>query len=559
MKTKLTIYLFLFGVLLQAQTSKQPNILWIVCEDISPTLSMYGDTTAKTPNLDKLAQQSIIYTNAFATTGVCAPSRSAIITGMLPTAIGTMHMRTAKDIKSWGNRTYKEVATREGGDGQDEAVLDLKGNKIREYSAVIPENVKCFTEYLRANGYYCTNNQKTDYQFAAPLSAWDENDGKAHWRNRPKGKPFFSVFNIEDTHESRIWLNKDLPLTVDPKKVILPPYFPDTDEVRKDVARHYSNIEIMDQKAGEIINQLKKDGLYDNTIIFFYSDHGGPLPHQKREIYEYGLKAPLFIKMPNSQTSSQSEQLISFVDLGSTVLSLANIKPPKDIEGKAFLGKFKSQARAYVFGTSDRFDEFSDRIRSVCTAKYLYIKNYYPQLPKYKDVGYRKSMPMMLNMLALKEANLLNDIQMAWFKTKENEELYDIINDPFSLNNLANNPKYAKVLKVLQDQEQKKFNSKIDLGAIPESEMIAKMWPNNKQPQTDDPTYKIKNGDLNIVCATKGASISYKISKSKDENFGLNSKWNLYTKPISIQKGEYVYIIANRIGFKDSAIVIATR
>lgn len=558
MKTKLTLYLLLYCVFLKAQSLKQPNILWIVCEDISPTLSMYGDTTAKTPNLDKLAQQSIIYTNAFATTGVCAPSRSAIITGMLPTAIGTMDMRTGGDVMSWGKRVYKEVATKGEGESS-EPVLDLKGNVVREYSAVIPENIKCFTEYLRASGYYCTNNQKTDYQFAAPLSSWDENDPKAHWRNKPAGKPFFSVFNIGDTHESKIWLNKDLPLTVDPDKVILPPYFPDNNVVRKDVARHYSNIEIMDQKAGEIIDELKKDGLYENTIIFFYSDHGGPLPHQKREIYEYGLKAPLFIKMPNSQFSSKSDQLISFVDLGPTVLSLANVKPPKNIEGKAFLGKYQSKPREYVFGTSDRFDEFSDRIRSVRTDKYLYIKNYNPELPKYKDVGYRKSMPMMLNMLALKEANKLNDIQMTWFKTKEKEELYDVINDPFSLNNLVKNPNYAKILKKLQKEEQKQFNNKKDLGAIPESEMIAQMWPDNKQPQTDSPDYKIKNGELSISCSTKGASISYKISKSKDEKFGLNSKWSLYVKPVSIQKGEFVYIIANRIGFKDSAIVIANR
>lgn len=556
MKTKLAIFTFLFCSILNAQSTKQPNILWIVCEDISPTLSMYGDTTAKTPNLDKLAQQSIIYGNAFATTGVCAPSRSAIITGMLPSSIGTMNMRTAGDVMSWGKRIYKEVATKGEGESK-EPVLDLKGNVVREYSAVIPENIKCFTEYLRASGYYCTNNQKTDYQFAAPLSAWDENNSKAHWRNRPEGKPFFSVFNIGDTHESKIWLNKDLPLTVDPVKVVLPPYFPDNAIVRRDVARLYSNIEIMDQKAGEIIDQLKKDGLYDNTIIFFYSDHGGPLPHQKRELYEYGLKAPLFVKLPNSHTSSKTDRLISFVDLGPTVLSLANVQPPKGIDGVPFLGKYDAKPRAYVFGTSDRFDEFSDRIRSVRTDKYLYIKNYYPNLPKYKDVGYRKSMPMMLNILELRDENKLDDYQKSWFGTKVNEELYDIVNDLFSITSLAANPEYAEVLKEMREQEEKQFEEKYDYASIPEADMIAKMWPNNTQPKTANPTFDLRKDLLMVSCSTKSASVSYKISKSKDEKFDLNSNWTLYTKAIQVPKGQFVYLVANRIGFKDSDIVIA--
>lgn len=552
---KLAIITLLLSTVFNAQTTKQPNILWIVCEDISPTLSMYGDHSAKTPNLDKLAEKSIIYSNAFATTGVCAPSRSAIITGMLPSSIGTMDMRTASDVMSWGKRTYAEIAMK-GTGAVKEPVIDLKGNTVREYSAVIPDNIKCFTEYLRASGYYCTNNQKTDYQFAAPLSAWDENNPKAHWRNRPEGKPFFSVFNIGDTHESRIWLNKDLPLTVDPATVYLPPYFPDNEVVRKDVARHYSNIEIMDIKAGEIIDQLKKDGLYDSTIIFFYSDHGGPLPHQKREIYECGLKAPLFIKLANSQTSSKTDRLISFTDLGPTVLSLANVELPKGLDGAPFLGKYDAKPRTYVFGTSDRFDEFSDRIRSVRTQQFLYIKNYYPNLPKYKDVEYRKSIPMMVNMLKLRDENKLDAFQMSWFGTKVNEELYDIVKDPHSVINLATNPEYIKVLKEMQEQEQKQFEKKYDYGSIPEADMIAKMWPNNEQPKTANPILNLKNDLLTVSCDTKSSSISYKIAKSKEEKFDLNSNWSLYTKPVQVPKGQFIYLMANRIGFKDSDIII---
>ncbi|MDX1544972.1 MAG: sulfatase-like hydrolase/transferase, partial [Christiangramia sp.] len=224
---------------ISAQTER-PNILWITCEDISPDLPVYGDNTAETPNLDALAEQSLVYDNAFATVGVCAPNRSSIITAMQPISIGTMHMRTGKDVIGWGSREY-ENTDRE----------DIEGNPIIQYSAVIPENVKCFTEYLRAEGYYCTNNPKTDYQFAAPISSWDENGRKAHWKGREEGQPFFSVFNIDDTHESKLWKYSDKPLTVSPDEVEVPPYLPDNAETRETIARHYSNIELMDKKVGE--------------------------------------------------------------------------------------------------------------------------------------------------------------------------------------------------------------------------------------------------------------------------------------------------------------------
>ena len=410
-KFVLIVFFISFSVFSQ---NKQPNILWLVCEDISPTLSFYGDPTAKTPNLDALAKESLIFDNAFATTGVCAPSRSAIITGMLPSSIGTMHMRTGKDIQSWGKLEYKDTVY----DYLGNIVKDLNNKPIREYSAVIPENVKCFTEYLRAEGYYCTNNQKTDYQFAAPQSAWDENSPKAHWRNTPKGMPFLSVFNFGVTHESRIWLNKDLPLSVNPNDVPVPPYYPDNEIIRTDIARHYSNIELLDKEIGEIIAKLKEEGLYDNTIIFFYSDHGGPLPRQKREIVDSGLKTPLLIRFPKGANAERKKQLVSFTDLAPTVLSLANIKPPKYMDGQAFLGKYKAKDRKVIYGTSDRFDEFTDRIRAVRDTQFLYIKNYYVELPKYKDINYRKSVSMMNNILELHQQKFLNENQEYWLSAK---------------------------------------------------------------------------------------------------------------------------------------------
>lgn len=555
MKLKLSYIILILCVSCGTKVSKeasnsvektQPNILWIVTEDISPTLSFYGDNTAKTPNLDALADESMIYDNAFAVVGVCAPSRSAIITGMYPTSIGTMHMRTGKDIHSWGKRTYNDEATKQ----------DLQGNPVIEYSAVIPEHVKCYTEYLRVNGYFCTNNQKTDYQFAAPVTAWDENNNKAHWRNRPKDTPFFSVFNIGITHESQLWKNEKLPLTVDPKEVQVPPYLPDTEITRQTIARHYSNVELMDAKVGAIIQQLKEDGLYDDTIIFFYSDHGGPLPRQKREIYDSGLKVPFLIKGINGK-KGRTDRMISFVDLAPTMLSLTGIEPPNYMEGKAFLGEFKTQPRDYIIGSSDRFDEFTDRIRALRTERYLYLRNDFPELPKYKDVSYRKNIPMMPPFLAMKADNELTVTQQLWFQTKTKEELYDCKKDPHNVNNLANDPKYQQILAEMRTKLVNHELGRKDFGLTPESTMIREMWPNFQQPITENVsfTFEPETGKLvALKSETQGASIGYILSDTPIKNPNLNSGWSVYQYPFRVRSGQYVYAIAQRIGFEESEI-----
>jgi arylsulfatase A-like enzyme len=550
-----TLILFIFIVsssfIAQENTinfkKKLPNILWIVTEDISPTLSFYGDKTAKTPNLDKLATESLIYDNAYTTVGVCAPSRSSIITGMYPTSIGTMHMRTSHDVFSWGRRDYSAKV----------AIKDIDGNSIRKYAAVIPEKVKCYTEYLREEGYFTTNNYKTDYQFAAPVTAWDQNNQKAHWRNAPKGKPFFSIFNIDVSHESFLWRNKDLPLTVNPKNVIVPPYLPDNNITRKTIARHYSNVELMDKKVGKIIKELKEDGLYNNTIIFFYSDHGGPLPRQKREILDSGLKVPFIVKNLEGKTGRTS-RLISFVDLAPTMLSLAGLKAKDYMEGQAFMGKYEAQERNYVFGSSDRFDEFSDRIRSVRNNRFLYLKNYHQNLPKYKDVGYRKNIAMMPTFLDLRDTNKLNTEQQIWFQNKTSEELYDCKNDPHNLVNLAEKEEYQLILKrmriaLIDFQKERK-----DFGAIPESRLIEDMWPNFEQPTTENVIFKIKNNQVTLKSKTKGASIGYIVADKPNLKLDLNSGWSIYHQPIIIEKGKYLYTIAERIGYKASEITSNT-
>ncbi|QOD61983.1 sulfatase-like hydrolase/transferase [Polaribacter haliotis] len=545
----LLFVLFIFSCQTKEKTvekeqKKQPNILWIVTEDISPTLSFYGDKTAKTPNLDALATQSVVYDNAFTTVGVCAPSRSTIITGMYPTSIGTMHMRTAHDVFSKGKQVYKDSVN----------IKDISGNYIRQYSAVIPENVKCYTEYLRASGYFTTNNYKTDYQFSAPITAWDENNQKAHWRNKPKNKPFFSVFNIDVSHESFLWRNKDLPLTVNPETVPVPPYLPYNEATRNTVARHYSNVELMDKRVGKIIKELKEDGLYDNTIVFFYSDHGGPLPRQKRAIYDSGLKVPFMIKGINGKPG-RTDRMISFVDLAPTMLSLAGVEPPNYMEGKAFLGEFDTEKRTHIFASSDRFDEFTDRIRAVRSKQFLYLRNDFPKLTKYKDVGYRKNIPMMPVFLQLKKENKLNEKQQIWFQTKTDEELYDVEKDPYQINNLSENPEYASVLEEMRETSKNHYADRKDFGFTPEAEMIDTMWPNNTQPTTNSVVIKKDNDKVTLSSTTKGASIAYLISDNANEKLNYDSKWQLYSTPITVEKGKTLYTVAQRIGFKQSEIV----
>ena len=542
---KIIISIF-FGTVLpfHAISQEKPNILWLVCEDISPYFSFYNDSSAKTPNLNMLASQSMIFDNAFATVGVCGPARSSIITGMYPTSIGTMHMRTGSDVQSTGRRTY----------GKNHRATDINGDSIIEYSAVVPDYVKCFTEYLRAQEYFCTNNQKTDYQFAAPESAFDENHNKAHWKNRKPDQPFFSIFNFASTHESRLFPENAIPLTVDPTKIKLPPYLPDTDSMRMNMARVYSAIEILDKEIGRFIAELKQANLYENTIIFFYSDHGGPLPRQKREVYDSGLKIPLLIKMPNGSTSSRINDMVSFVDFAPTVLSLAHIKPPKYMNGQAFLGKYKSsKPRSYIFGSADRFDEYTDRVRAIRSKDYLLIQNAVKAKTGYKDIKYRLGIPGMQEFLSMQKAGLLTGEQLLWFQEKSEYELYDVGKDPHQIKNLSEDAAYAAVMSSMIKKLEFHLKSYGDRALVPEKQMINTMWPQGVQPITQPPILKNTNGIITLSCPTKGASISYKVVDNNIED--INSQWNLYTKPVKIKSHQKIVTFAERIGYKKSVIV----
>ena len=514
-----------------------PNILWITCEDMSAHLPSYGDRTVPTPNIDRLAREGVRYRRMFSTNGVCAPSRSAIITGMYPNSIGSNHMRTVQASRV--------------------------GNGVIDYETVPPPDVKCFPEYLRAANYYCTNNSKTDYQFNAPFTAWDENGNKAHWRNRPRhgdgrrgdglGKPFFSVFNLEVTHESQIWARANRPLRVNPATVKLPPVYPDNAVIRRDVARNYDNIMVMDSLVGVILKQLEDDKLLDKTIVVFFSDHGSGMAWHKREIYDRGLHVPMIVRYPDGQQAGTwDEDLHSFVDLAPSMLSLAGVPVPKYMQGQAFLGEQRAKTpRRYIYAARDRFDEHYDCSRAVRDQRYKYVRNYQPDKPYYMDLAYRKQMPMMQEIQRLRDAGQLPPVTQGWFGPKPAEELYDTQKDPDELTNLAQNPAFAQKLAELRLAEQQWVREVRDKGFMQERDLIQLFWPNNEQPVTESPKLIRQppgnDAQLVLTCATKGASIGYQIN---------GGPWQLYSQPVTVPTGAKVTGKAIRIGYKPSPEVV---
>jgi arylsulfatase A-like enzyme len=537
------------GSIINPELNGRPNIVWIVAEDLSPYLPSFGDSTIVTPYLSKMAAEGVCYDNFYAPHPVCAPARAAIITGMYANSIGASHMRTGP----WfGDRPSEKTLAN---------YQKAMPQNIRPYEAVPPPEVRMFTEYLRSAGYYCSNNSKEDYQFIKTPVAWDESSSEAHWRNRNEGQPFFSVFNIEVTHESKIWSkNKDSLWVAEDMDVAVPPYLPDTDMAKNDVRRMYSNIKEMDARVGEILSELEDDGLLENTIVFWYSDHGGPLPRQKRLLYDSGLKVPLIIKYPGGEYQGlRDDRMISFIDLAPTLLSLAGIDIPDHMQGTAFLGEnMRPIEPAYVFGAADRFDETTDRVRSVRDNRFKYIKYYNPDKPMYLDVTYRNQMPIMKELLRLQKAGELSAEQQLWFRSsKPDEELFDLDNDPYELHDLSKDPEFKKKLDEMRlacHLWTKEIN---DTGLIPEEQLVAQMHPNGKQRTTAAPLITVQNSQTILTCNTEGASIGYKIVYA-DENPG-QKPWQVYTRPIDVKEGQLIQAIAHRIGFlpsevKDSAL-----
>ncbi|MBI5759046.1 MAG: sulfatase-like hydrolase/transferase [Planctomycetales bacterium] len=446
----------------------RPNILWITCEDMSPNLGCFGDAYSMSPNIDRLAERGVRYTQAFSTSGVCAPSRSCLITGVFPSSLGSQFMRC---------------------------------------KATLPSFVKCFPEYLREAGYYCTNNSKTDYNFDHPKSAWDESSNKAHWRNRPDGKPFFSVFNDTVTHESQIRSRGAAFLKAthrlkpeqrhDPTKVTLPPIYPDTPEARRDWANYLDCITTMDSTAGDLLKLLGEDGLADDTIVFFFSDHGIGLPRAKRWLYDTSLHVPLIIHFPAKfqhlapgKPGSTTDRMVSFVDFAPTVLSLSGVKIPEHMQGIPFLGSQAGPPRDYIYGIRDRMDERYDLIRAVRDRRFKYIRNYMPGTPWSQFLNYAEQGPTLQSMRRLHGEGKLTPAQARFFApTKPPEELYDTKADPWELRNLAADPAHRETLERLRREHLRWQTATLDLGLLPEAEL-------HERSRGSAPYELIRNGNL---------------------------------------------------------------
>ena len=522
-----------------AQGDDRPNILWLTCEDMSPRLGCYGDETVPTPNIDQLASQGVRYTHAFGVYGTCSPNRHALILGMYPNETGGMAQRVTRRTAALSQITDPQLLA------------------IPVYEATPPAGVKCFSEYLRAAGYFCTNNVKTDYQFTPPDSAWDVNSDQAHWRERPReDMPFFSVFNFTGTHESRIF-QQSSPSVVDPGAVELPPYYPDTPVVRRDVARHYDNIAQLDAWVGEKLRQLRQDKLDRKTIVFFFSDHGDGLPRMKRWVYDSGIRVPLIVRFPNrTDAGTVSAGLVSFVDFAPTMLSLCGVPIPQHMHGRAFLGQQQGDPRKYVFACRDRMDPAPETIRAVRDKRFKYVRNYRPDLPYLGYIPYRDQQQIMQEIHRLAEQQSLGPEHWQFTAAKKPlEELYDTQTDPHEIQNLAANPRYFEKLHELRRAHQQ-WNERIqDLGRMPESEMLKRIWPDGVQPTTATPSLELVDGIVSLACSTPGASLVWRLKGQPDPERA--SRWQLYTAPVSLAPGVKLEARAHRIGWKPSETVSA--
>ena len=437
----------------EGRAEDRPNFLWITCEDISANLGCYGDPDAITPHLDRFAERSVLYTQARSTAGVCAPSRSGLITGMYPSSLGTQYMRCRNQP---------------------------------------PEYVRAYSAYLRDAGYYCTNNSKTDYNFIAADDSWDESSGQAHWRNRGEDQPFFAIFNFTSTHESKIrqapnsYAAATAALTPDqrrdPSAIRIPAYLPDTPVVRRDWANVHELITAFDLKVAEVLQELEDAGLAEDTIVWFYSDHGVGLPRGKRWLYESGMHVPLIIHFPEkyrhlapSEPGTKTDRLVSFIDFGPTVLSLAGIELPAHLQGRAFLGEQGAPPRRFLHGARDRTDERPDVIRAVTDGRYKYIRNFRPDLPYFQYISYMYQMPTMQVWQQLADDGELSGPPAAWMRPgKPIEELYDLRTDPDEVVNLADSPEHAAALETMRSELRRWMFEIRDVALIPEAELFAR-------------------------------------------------------------------------------------
>ena len=481
--TRMLLSVAAFAAFIQVRAEQTlPNILWITSEDNGPHLGCYGDTYAVTPNLDRFAKRSLRYTKASSTAPVCAPARTTIISGIYPPATGSEHMRSMTRL---------------------------------------PNNFKMYPAYLRQLGYYCTNNSKEDYNLEKVGEVWNDSGRKAHWENRPDGKPFFAIFNHTISHESQI-RNKISPANRihDPAKVSLPAYHPDTPEVRKDWAQYHDRITMMDKLVGKNLRELEEAGLADDTIVFYYGDHGSGMPRSKRWPYFSGLNVPLMIHVPEKfkhlappeyKTGGTSDRLVGFIDLAPTLLSIIGSKTPAHMQGHAFMGQHVAPAQQFSFGFRGRMDERYDMVRTVFDGRHVYIRNYMPHKPYGQYLDYMFQTPTTRVWHDLYHSGKLNAAQSIFWQTKPAEELYDLESDPDEVNNLARSKDYSDVMKRMRMAHRSWAAEIRDIGFLPEAEIHSRAG--------DDSPYELghDNSRYNFNAIFKAANAATRKGKKYTE------------------------------------------
>jgi arylsulfatase A-like enzyme len=437
-----------------AKRASKPNFLWILSEDNSKHyLKLFDPMGTSAPNIEKMAERGIVFDRAFSNAPVCSVARTTIMSGAYAPRVGSQYHR-------------------------------------RIQMAELPGGLRLFPAYLKQAGYYTTNNRKKDYNVIEGKGVWDESSAKSTWRKRSsKTAPFFHMESTGVSHEGRLHFKKDAaPPKTSPKSVTLAPYHPDTPLFRRTYAHYHDCMKAVDAHVAKLVGQLEEDGLLEDTFIFYFGDHGGVLPGSKGYIHESGLHVPLVVRVPENwkhlaplQAGSRTDGFVSFIDFGPTVLNLADVDVPKQVDGKAFLGKGVTvenlAARDETFGYADRFDEKYDLCRSFRKGKYKYLRNYQAYLPDGLQNNYRYIQLAYREWRQLYKAGKLNAAQRQFYEGKAVEGLYDIETDPHEIRNLAGDPKHAATLADLRARLQAIVKGMPDLSFYPESEMIDRALP----------------------------------------------------------------------------------
>jgi len=534
----------LAGVILStilAVNAKQdrPNIVWLTSEDNSACwYRLYNpEHGAPMPNIEKLAKHGIVFNHAYSCGAVCSVARSTIISGCYATRTGTHWHRKQVPVK-------------------------------------MPAGLHLFPYYLRQAGYYTANNKKEDYNFlpSEKEGVWDESSGKATYRNRKPGQPFFFVKNYTITHESKLFgdLPKGVDYVVDPADVKLFPYHPDTPLMRKKYAQYLTLQTILDSQIGEVIAQLEEDGLMDDTFIFHYGDHGGVLPGGKGYAHNDGLQVAMVVYVPKNwkhlvpaPIGSRIDGFVEFVDLAATVLNLAGVEIPKGLDGKPFLGKGVTleelNQRDTAFGYAERFDEKYDFVRFLRKGRFTYWRSYQPFNFDGLHNFYRYKQPAFCEWRDLAKAGKLNKIQSAFYEPRQPEQLYDIEKDPHEVHNLANDPKYANVLLQMRHLLQQKVKSLPDVGFFPEPVFL-------KQSQGDGDAFGKKNREeiARLVNIADLQLAPFPEAKKAIEK-ALNSKhpqeryWALITCSAFGKQAAPFYEKAKKMAASDPDLLVRTR